>query len=116
MTPVGLDDFYVDWSSFEAQDFKTSPHELQATAYSPVKHFFQWEEFDAKGNPKPIGQRFSHLFFYGVNLPDESEWRFERPLGKGSFGAAALFVKVDETQNVVDVSYGEPVITCCALT
>ncbi|KAK5377634.1 hypothetical protein LTR20_002095 [Exophiala xenobiotica] len=102
MAPGGLDNFDVDWSPSKAQDFNTSPHERQATAYSPVKHFFQWQEFDTKGNTKPIGQRFSHLFFSGVDLPDGSEWRFERPLGKGSFGAAALFVKVDETQNVVD--------------
>jgi hypothetical protein len=105
MAPGGLDIFDVDWSPSKAQDFNTSAHDRQATAYSPVKHFFQWQEFDSKGNTKPIGQRFSHLFFHGVDLPDDSEWRFERPLGKGSFGTAALFVKVDETQNVVDVSW-----------
>ncbi|KAI1609090.1 kinase-like domain-containing protein [Exophiala viscosa] len=102
MPQQGLDDFQVDWEPSHKQTFTTSTSARQAIPSSPIKHFFQWTEIDAQGKVKPIGARFWHLFSRDISLPDDQEWSFERPLGKGSYGAAALFVKVDETQKVVD--------------
>ncbi|KIV82570.1 hypothetical protein PV11_04671 [Exophiala sideris] len=102
MAQQGLDEFKVDWDPAHKQILTTSNKARQATPFSPIKHFFQWTEFDTQGKVRPVGARFWHLFSQRINLPGEEEWRFERPLGKGSYGAAALFVKVDETQKVVD--------------
>ncbi|KIW11081.1 hypothetical protein PV08_10380 [Exophiala spinifera] len=102
MTSKRLDDFQVQWSPSERQDFIVKPPLRQETPYSPVKYFFGWQESDSKGNIRPTGQRFLHLFSRGTELSDEEEWKFQRPLGKGSFGAAALFVKLDGTGKPID--------------
>lgn len=111
-----LDDFKVNWDRNVVQSFYTTgdappprEHAQQQAASSPIKHFFDWQEHVWSGRGKikvkRIGERFKHMFFSALDLPDEEEWRFERPLGKGSFGAAVLFTKVNDRQEVEDVSF-----------
>ena len=82
---------------------------------SPIKYLFDWTEFDREGGTNSVGERFRHLFYANLELPDDgeddTEWRFERNLGKGGFGAAALFVRVNADQEVVDVSISYPNIS-----
>ena len=39
-----------------------------------------------------------------IGTPDDRQWYSRRPLGAGGFGVAALFEKMDEKGDVVDVS------------
>lgn len=105
MVGKGLDDFHVEWDPNIAQSFYADDRARDAEANSPIKHLFDWEELDHRGQIRPVGQRFRHLLFSTLDLPDEEEWRFERPLGKGSFGAAGLYTKANEKQEVEDVSF-----------
>ena len=86
------------------QSFYQGSQQRNAVPDSPIKHFFTWYEVTSRGRTRAIGERFKHLFFSTLNLPDDDEWRFERPMGKGSFGAAALFSKVNQRQERTDVS------------
>ena len=101
---MALDDFYVDWDTNVPQLFFADYQEHDAEPNSPIKHFFDWKEYTSANRIRPVGERFRHLFFSTLELPDEEEWRFERPLGKGSFGAAALYSKLNERQERTDVS------------
>ncbi|EXJ73195.1 NEK protein kinase [Cladophialophora psammophila CBS 110553] len=100
---MALDDFLVDWDPNADQSFFSEPEQRNPVAESPIKHFFTWKE-ETRSTPwsRSIGERFRHLFFSNLDLPDENEWRFERPLGKGAFGAAALFFKRNERQEKID--------------
>lgn len=53
----------------------------------------------------PIGEMFRGMFDYTFDLPDEDRWTPVKPLGNGSYGAAALLQHVDEAGKVDDVSY-----------
>ncbi|KAJ9611256.1 hypothetical protein H2200_004439 [Cladophialophora chaetospira] len=99
---MALDTFYVDWSPEVRQSFYQDFWEREEVPDSPIKHFFTWHETSSRGRIRHIGQRFKNLFYSTLNLPDEYEWRFERPMGKGSFGAVALFSKVNERQERTD--------------
>ena len=101
---MALDKFHVDWDRDVEETFFEDSKERDAVPESPIKYFFNWYEIGSKGNRKEIGDRFRHLFFSSLNLPDENEWRFERPMGRDTFGAVALFTKVDEKQEQTDVS------------
>ncbi|KIW87437.1 uncharacterized protein Z519_12073 [Cladophialophora bantiana CBS 173.52] len=100
---MALDDFRVDWDPSADQSFFSEPEQRNPVAESPIKHFFTWKE-ETRSTPwsRSIGERFRHLFFSNLDLPDENEWHFERPLGKGAFGAAALFYKRNEMQEKID--------------
>jgi hypothetical protein len=102
---MALDHFYVDWNTEVPQDFSHETEARAAVPESPIKYFFDWI-VPARGQghkDKPIGERFKYLFYNNLGLPDEAEWQFERPMGKGSFGAVGLWTKVNEKQERVDV-------------
>jgi hypothetical protein len=100
---TALGDFKVDWT-VNRQSFTTSGSGRSATAPSHVSRLFTWTDLDGSGNPKRTGLQFRHMFYSKLDIADHEEWRFERPLGKGGFGAAALFQKRDDHQRVIDVS------------
>lgn len=102
---MALDSFYVEWDTNRTQTFfeETSEREDVEPPESPLKHFFDWSAF-ASERSRSLGQRFEDIYFRSHSLPDEDEWQFERPLGRGSFGAAALFVRRNEEQEPTDVS------------
>ncbi|OCT47607.1 hypothetical protein CLCR_03390 [Cladophialophora carrionii] len=99
---MALDSFQVDWNTDVLQSFFQDSTERQVVPDSPTKHFFSWHERSFRGRRRHIGDRFKYLFFSSLNLPDEEEWMFERPMGKGSFGAVALFSKINERQERTD--------------
>lgn len=98
-----LGDFRVDWDRTQ-QSFTKLGSGRSATAPSHVSRLFNWTTFDSQGQPKRPGVKFRHMFYSKLDVPDHAEWQFERPLGRGGYGAAALFRKRDASQNVVDVS------------
>ena len=100
---MALDSFKVDWSTEVRQSFFQDFSDRDQVPDSPIKHLFAWHETSSRGRIRHIGLRFKHLFFSTLNLPDEYEWKFERPMGKGSFGAVALFSKMNERQERTDV-------------
>ncbi|KIW28415.1 uncharacterized protein PV07_08082 [Cladophialophora immunda] len=97
-----LDRFRVDWDPNALQTFFSDSDERDAVAPSPIKHFFSWQELRSSGRLTSVGSRFQHLFSSKLDIPDEDEWCFERPLGKGSFGAAALYTKWNDRQEKTD--------------
>jgi len=97
-----LGDFHIDWSDNE-QSFTTEEKGRNAKAPSQVSRLFAWTELDRRENPQRIGHSFRHMFYSKLDIPDDEEWEFERPLGKGGFGSAALFRKRGADQSVVDV-------------
>ncbi|EXJ59823.1 serine/threonine protein kinase [Cladophialophora yegresii CBS 114405] len=101
---MALDSFQVDWNTDVLQSFFQDSAERQVVPDSPIKHFFSWHESSFRGRRRHIGDRFKYLFFSSLNLPDEDEWMFERPMGKGSFGAVALYSKMNGRQERTDVS------------
>jgi hypothetical protein len=88
---MALDSFHVDWDPEVEQSFYEDSHERNVVPDSPNKHFFTWNKISLNGRER-------------ANLPDEDEWRFERPMGIGSFGATSLFSKVNASQELTDVS------------
>lgn len=101
---MALDGFFIEWDTDRTQTFFEETVERDIVPPdSPLKHFFAWSEFTARGKNKSLGPRFEDLYFRSHGLPDEDEWQFERPLGHGSFGAAALFVRRNEEQKQTDV-------------
>ena len=48
-------------------------------------------------------ERVQHLLDTKTGLPDDEQWHSRRPVGAGGYGVAALFEKVDENGQVVDV-------------
>ncbi|KAH0845400.1 hypothetical protein FOPE_11314 [Fonsecaea pedrosoi] len=99
---MALDQFRVDWDPNSLQTFFNDADQRDAVPESPTLHFFNWKETDSSGRTRSIGSRFRHLFFSSLDIPDEHEWHFERPLGKGSFGAAALYTKRNARQEKTD--------------
>ncbi|KIY02715.1 uncharacterized protein Z520_01180 [Fonsecaea multimorphosa CBS 102226] len=99
---MALDQFRVDWGANVLQSFFEDSDQRDVVAESPIKHFFSWAETSSTGRMRPTGERFRHIFSSTLGLHDEDEWRFERPLGKGSFGAAALFIKSNARQEKTD--------------
>lgn len=68
----------------------------------------------AKSSDKPlIGQMFAGMYDNNLTLPDESSWHPVRPMGNGSYGAAALFKREDELGNTEDVRYGSDIYWRC---
>ena len=58
-------------------------------------------------SPDENASRVSHLqdlLISRIGTPDDRQWYSRRPLGAGGFGVAALFEKMDENGDVVDVS------------
>jgi hypothetical protein len=100
-TPLGEID--IDWSEYE-QSFSTPGSGRSATAPRHISRLFNWTDVDKRGNTKRIGAQFRHMFYTKLDIADREEWQFERPLGRGGFGAAALFQKRDADQKVIDVS------------
>lgn len=69
---------------------------------------------NAKFSGKPIiGQMFTGIYINDLTLPDEPTWYPVRPIGNGSYGAAALFMREDELGNAEDVSYGSDLYRMC---
>lgn len=70
-----------------------------------------WENAFAIGQPGGstgkliIGQMFKMMYENALDLPDEANWIPVKPLGNGSFGAAALFKHEDGNGGTDDVSY-----------
>lgn len=100
-TPLG--DFKVDWNGIR-QSFTEPGSGRSATAPSHVSRLFTWTDIDRKGEARRPGAQFRHMFYSKLDVVDHDEWQFERALGKGGYGAAALFRKRDASQNVIDVS------------
>ncbi|KAK5057625.1 hypothetical protein LTR84_011625 [Exophiala bonariae] len=96
-----LGDFKVDW---DFQSFTKRGSGRSATAPRHISRLFNWTRGPgrADGEPKRPGTKFRHMFYTKLDVEDHAEWQFERPLGVGGYGAAALFRKRDASQNVVD--------------
>lgn len=100
---TALGDFHIDWTDSK-QSFTTEGKGRNATAPRHVSRLFNWTDLDIRENPRRTGVLFRHMFYSKLDIPDHEEWEFERPLGRGGFGAAALFRKRNADQSVVDVS------------
>ncbi|OAP58717.1 hypothetical protein AYL99_07807 [Fonsecaea erecta] len=99
---MAMDGFRVKWDPTVLQSFFKQADQNGNEAESPIKHFFSWNEINSTGLSRTTGERFLHLFGSTLDLLDEHEWRLERPLGRGSFGAAALFTKLNEREERTD--------------
>ena len=100
--------FNIDsWFEGEAQDFSARRRKRYLGLDDPrtwPRPFFNWLKLN---DSKPegvehIGRRFVDLFCTQVDLSPAADWRFDRPLGLGSFGAAALFSVSDGSGSAVD--------------
>lgn len=61
-------------------------------------------QYNDKNKPI-IGQLFQKMFHDKLDIPDDEKWQPVKPLGNGSYGAAALFKHENEQGQVDDVSY-----------
>jgi hypothetical protein len=59
---------------------------------------------DTSAGKAIIGEMFSDMFIGKINLPDEWRWVPVKPLGNGSYGAAALFKHLNWADNTDDAS------------
>src|ERR1700712_350419 len=76
---MALDFFHVDWDTNVMLSFFEGSQQRDAVPDSPIKHFFTWYEITSRGRTRALGERFRHIFFTQLSLPDQDEWRFERP-------------------------------------
>jgi hypothetical protein len=98
-------------TSFTTQVSRTGTRRKAASQF--WKNAFQIGQ-QAKSSGKPlIGQMFTGMYDNNLTLPAESSWHPVRPIGNGSYGAAALFRREDELGNTEDVSYGSELYWTC---
>ena len=95
-----LDCFAINWKSATFDSDLIRVKQKYASNSKPkgfLKALFNW----AKGKRGPFGARFKEL--HEADLELYGDWRFARPLGKGSFGVAALFNKYSLDEVVDEV-------------
>ena len=96
-----IDSFLVDWDT-SIDDFA---HAKQQRSYVEeptdfLKALFEYVQGTKRGN-RHTGAEFRAL--YESDLEISGEWRFERPVGSGSFGVAALFKRYQFDEIIDDV-------------
>jgi len=113
-----LDGFRIDWHNLQygTPSHSQRPMTLQVNtsrrlrpqgqrdASHALRRLFTWSYTDKNGKRKDYGAHFRKLFLYYLNLENDDEWQFVRPLGHGGFGAVALFQRVDRHAQIIDVS------------
>jgi hypothetical protein len=57
-----------------------------------LRNLFQWIDWES-GRPRLTGQIFEELYNSRLDIVNEDSWHFNRPLGKGGFGCAAIYKK-----------------------
>lgn len=102
---TAINDFLIDFDrrnqlwlrikrSWTAQE-RPIPNRLQT--------FMTWRVTRHNGRIDDVGARFRDLWTTKLDIGDEDEWRFKHPLGRGGYGAVALFDRNDRrTQDLTD--------------
>ena len=102
-----LADFLPNWDPDSEQTSVFNKRKRKPSIDSPpnLRSLWRWTLRHTSDGNGPLIQhsfRFQDLFEHLLDVEDESSWYFNRPMGKGSFGAAALFDKIGENGKIAD--------------
>ena len=100
-----LGDYIPTWKPDSGQRWNTKKRKRKPSVDPSInlRALFRWTSIPEDGKrTKYHGRRFEDLYVNLLDLEDADTWHFVRPMGKGSFGAAALFEKMGYDGKVLD--------------
>lgn len=99
-----IQNFAIDYStvnqSFRA--FKRAWQNLQRPPPGQIKSLLTWTRKNRNGEIQLLGQKFADLWYSKLDIGNDNDWFFSHALGRGGFGAVALFEKQNEQTGDVE--------------